>query len=128
MSVINVHTAATQLHHAIAHVAQTGQIELGVAVCATHPLSLSWRQNAVGTDHLACLCDLDQQVLAVVVKQVHVMAWQRCGQACTHFGTENIKPEFLYCVNFVLMPSPLDFKGFFRRLCRKIDTSPELPG
>ena len=111
MSVVDMHATAAQLDHAVAQAAQTGQVKFGVAVGAARPLGLDRGQHPVGANHLACGRIAHQQVLAVVIEQVDVMALDGLGQTCTELGGENRIPQALRFTNFVLMVSPADLNG-----------------
>ncbi|MDT4866946.1 hypothetical protein FQZ97_1018340 [compost metagenome] len=106
MTVVAMHAAAAQLHHAFAHAAQAGEVEFGVAVGAAHTQGLGGGEHAVGTDHLAARAVAHQQVLAEVVEQVHVVARHRVGQAGTHLGGKHAVTQLLCLAHFALVPGP----------------------
>jgi hypothetical protein len=50
-------------------------------------------------------------VLAVIVEQIDVMAWQRFGQPSAQLVGKNLVPQALSFTNFVEMLRPADFEG-----------------
>ncbi|MDT4856104.1 hypothetical protein FQZ97_904830 [compost metagenome] len=103
-----MHAAAAQLHHALAHAAQAGQVELGVAVGAAHAAGLGRREHTVGADHPAAGGIAHQQVFAEVVEQVHIVAGHGVGQDGPHLAGEHGVPQPLGFTNLVQMPGPRD--------------------
>ena len=69
-----MHAAAAQLNHPLTQAAQARQVKLGVTVGAARTLGLGRCQHAVGANHIAAGLVSHQKVLAVVVKQINIMA------------------------------------------------------
>jgi hypothetical protein len=55
------------------------------------------------------LCASHQQVLAVVVKHVNVMAWERGLEACTHLHGKHLVPQALRRPYLVEVARPSHF-------------------
>jgi hypothetical protein len=106
VAVVGVHAAAAQLHHAAAQVAQAHQVEFGVAVGTAHALGLHRGQHPVGADHLLRRRVAHQQMLAKIVKQIHVMAGQPGRQARAHLQRKHLVPQALGFPNLILLPRP----------------------
>ena len=106
--VVGMHATAAQLDHPLAQAAQAHQIKFRVAVSAAHAFGLRWRQHPVGANHLLAGRVAHQQVLAVIIKQVDVVARQRLAQRGTHFQRKHLKPQSLRFANLVLMAGPAD--------------------
>jgi len=79
MAVVTVHAAAAQLHHTLAHIAQTGQVKFGIAVGAAHALGLGGCEHAVGANDLATDGVTHQQMFTEIIKQIHIVTRQRAG-------------------------------------------------
>jgi hypothetical protein len=105
---VRVDAAAAQLHHPLAQAPKPREVELRVAVGAAHAHRLHRRQHAVGADHLERPRIAHEQVLAIVVEQVHVMACDPAVQAGAHLRRENLVPQSLRLAHFVLVPGPGD--------------------
>ena len=108
MAVVCVHAAAAQLHHARPQAAQAGQVELGITVGAANPFGLGWREHPVSANHLPAGGVAHQQMLTVVVKQIHVMARYFDRQSRAHLGGKHIKSQALGFPDVVLVPGPLN--------------------
>ena len=108
LAVICVHAAAAQLDHAVAQAAQAGQVKFGVAVRAARAFRLGRGEHTVSANHHTRGAVTHQQVLAIVVKQIDVVARHLARQARTHLGAEHIESQFLCFTNFVLMLRPRD--------------------
>ena len=112
-----MHAAAAQLHHLAAYAPQAHQVKFGVAVGAAHAPGLRGREHAVGAHHLLRGHIAHQQVLAVIVKQVDVVARRRRVQPRAHFAGKDFVPQSLRLPNFieVLRPPNLDAACCHRR-------------
>ncbi|EWS62920.1 hypothetical protein Y695_03849 [Hydrogenophaga sp. T4] len=119
VAVVAVHAAAPQFHHALAHIAQTGQVEFGVAVGAAHATGLGRCEHAVGADHLAGGAVAHQQVFTKVVEQVHVVPGHGVGENGPHLAGKHRVPQSLRFTNLVQVAGPRDFdttsRGRFRQ-------------
>ncbi|MNV85294.1 hypothetical protein D3C71_1792380 [compost metagenome] len=114
---VGVHTTAAQFHHAGAKGAQPRQIKFSVAIGSAHPLGLRGCEHPISPNDLLALGIAHQQVLAIVVKQIDIVAWNGGRQSSAHFSREDIEPQFLRLPDFLLVPGPghLDSTAFRRR-------------
>ena len=119
MAMIRMHAAAAQLDHAVTQQTQTRQVELGVAVGAADALGLCGREHAVGADNFPAVCITHQQVLAVIIEQVDVVARQVAAQRSAHFQRKNLKPKPLRLPDFVLVLRPADDDFSAGCFCRR---------
>jgi hypothetical protein len=101
-----MHAAAPELDHALAQTAQTCQIKFGVAVSTANAHGLCWRQKPVGSYNLSGDLIAYQQMLAVVVKQIDVVARHRGVQSRAHLVGKDAKPQTLSLSNFVSVLGP----------------------
>ena len=70
-------------------------------------LGLRGREDAISADHLARSLVAHQQVFAVVVEQVHVVARQPAVvQACAHLASEDLVSQALRLADLVLVACP----------------------
>ena len=106
MAVVGVHATAAEFDHAFTQAAQPGEVKLGVAVGAAHALGLHGRQHAVGAYDLPGGAVAHQQVFAVIVKQVNVVARQRRVQARAHFSGKHLVTQPLRGAHFILVARP----------------------
>ena len=111
MAVLRMHATAPQLHHAGTQRTQPRQVELQVAVGTPYPARLGRREHAVGTDHLTAGQVAHQQVLAIVIEQVHVMARNGGIQARPHLLREDGKPQPLSLPYLIEVPRPSHFQA-----------------
>ena len=106
MAVVRMHAAAPQLHHAVTQAAQACQVKFEVAVGAAHALGLRRREQPVGAHHFTGGFITHQQMLAVVVKQINVVAGQGRVQAGAHLLGKYLVPQALNLAHFVLVLGP----------------------
>jgi hypothetical protein len=108
MPMVGVDTAATELDHAAAQAARSREVKFEVGVKAPHPGCLLRREHTVGPDDRAAFAIAHQQVFAVIVKQVDVMARQRARQPRAHLAGKNLMAQTLRLPHLVLMARPAD--------------------
>jgi hypothetical protein len=109
MPVVTVYTTAAQFHHALAHMAQACQVELGIGVRAAHAACLSRGEDAVGADHLSRARASDYQVFTKVIEQIHIVPWQGAAENGTHLFGKHSMAKALCFPYFIEMTGPTDF-------------------
>ena len=110
VAVLLVDATAPEFDHALAQAAQSGEVELGVGIGAPYPPGLRGCQHPVGSHHFPRVLVAYQEMLAIIVEEVHIVARmgkaQRNVQSGAHFMREHLITQALCRTNLIQMLGP----------------------
>lgn len=108
VAVVGVHAGPADLDQAGTDRVQRGQVELALRVQPSGDRGALRREQPVGADDLPDQRVADQQVVAVRVERVDVVAGLRAGQQGAHLPGEHVVPQSLRGPHVLLVTGQAD--------------------